>query len=80
MGMVSNSIVFILSRSFQEQRAHIQILDSALSNAQATILRLEEENRMKEGYAERVKQMTRSLEQLQAGLFALSRKKRKVEF
>ena len=52
---------------FQEQRAHIQILDSALSNAQATILRLEEENRMKEGYAERVKQMTRSLEQLQAG-------------
>ena len=57
----------MFDRILQEQRAHIQILDSALSNAQATILRLEEENRMKEGYAERVKQMTRSLEQLQAG-------------
>ena len=57
----------VFDRILQEQRAHIQILDSALSNAQATILRLEEENRMKEGYAERVKQMTRSLEQLQAG-------------
>ena len=53
--------------SFQEQRSHIQILDSALSNAQAQVLRLEEENRMKEGYADRVKQMTRSLEQLQVG-------------
>jgi hypothetical protein len=51
----------------QEQRAHIQILDTALSNAQATISRLEEDNRLKEGYAERVKQMTKSLEQLQAG-------------
>ena len=55
--------------SLQEQRAHIQILDTALSNAQATITRLEEENRLKEGYAERVKQMTKSLEQLQAGQF-----------
>lgn len=53
----------------QEQRAHIQILDSALSNAQTNVLRLEEENRLKEGYAERVKQMTRSLDQLQKGLF-----------
>ena len=59
----------------QEQRSHIQILDNALSNAQATILRLEEENRMKEGYAERVKQMTRSLEQLQAGKDIFMRRK-----
>ena len=46
-------------------RAHIQILASALSNAEANAVRLEEENRLKEGYAERVKQMTRSLDQLQ---------------
>lgn len=53
--------------TLEEQRAHIQILDSALSHSQAQLLRLEEENRIKEGYAERIKQMTRSLEQLQAG-------------
>ncbi|XP_071746570.1 uncharacterized protein [Lepeophtheirus salmonis] len=52
--------------TLEEQRQHIKILDSALSNAQASVLRLEEENRMKEGYADRVKQMTKSLEQLQA--------------
>ncbi|TRY75585.1 hypothetical protein TCAL_13347 [Tigriopus californicus] len=52
--------------TLEEQRSHIQILDTALSNAQAQVLRLEEDNRVKEGYAERVKQMTRSLEQLQA--------------
>lgn len=50
---------------FQEQRAHIQFLGTALSNAEANVVRLEEENRLKEGYAERVKQMTRSLDQLQ---------------
>ncbi len=52
--------------TLEEQRSHIQILDTALSNAQAQLLRLEEENRVKESYAERVKQMTKSLEQLQA--------------
>ena len=52
---------------FQEQRSHIQILDTALSTAQTQVLRLEEENRTKEGYVERIKQMTKSLEQLQAG-------------
>ena len=51
--------------TLEEQRSHIQILDTALSNAQSQLLRLEEENRLKEGYAERVKQMTRALEQLQ---------------
>ena len=42
-------------------------LDSALSNAHTNVQRLEEECRLKEGYAERVKQMTRSLDQLQKG-------------
>ena len=49
----------------QEQRTHIDVLDAALSNAQNTVLRLEEEVRQKEAYADRVKQMTKSLEQLQ---------------
>jgi hypothetical protein len=41
-------------------------LDTALSNAQAQMLRLEEENRAKQSHSERVKHMTKSLEQLQA--------------
>jgi angiomotin like 1 len=49
----------------QEQRTHIDVLDAALSNAQKTVLRLEEEVRSKEATAIRVKQMTKSLEQLQ---------------
>jgi uncharacterized FlaG/YvyC family protein len=44
------------------------VLDAALSNAQKTILRLEEEVRQKEATADRVKQMTKSLEQLQASV------------
>jgi len=52
--------------TLQEQRTHIDVLDTALSNAQNNVLRLEEELRQKEAYAERVKQMTKSLEQLQA--------------
>ena len=59
--------VAALNETLEEQRAHIQFLGSALSNAETNVVRLEEENRLKEGYAERVKQMTRSLEQLQAG-------------
>ena len=50
---------------FQEQRTHIDVLDSALSSAQNNVLRLEEELRQKDAYADRVKQMTKSLEQLQ---------------
>ena len=50
---------------FQEQRAHIQFLGSSLNTAEANVVRLEEENKLKEGYADRVKQMTRSLDQLQ---------------
>ena len=55
----------IIVSLFQEQRTHIDVLDSALSNAQSNVLRLEEEVRQKEVYVERVKQMTKSLEQLQ---------------
>lgn len=51
--------------TLQEQRTHIDVLDAALSNAQNTVLRLEEEVRQKEATADRVKQMTKSLEQLQ---------------
>ena len=51
----------------QEQRTHIDVLDSALSTAQSNVLKLEEEVRQKEVYVERVKQMTKSLEQLQVG-------------
>ena len=40
-------------------------MGSTLTNAESNVVRLEEENRLKEGYAERVKQMTRSLDQLQ---------------
>ena len=57
--------VAALNETLEEQRAHIQFLGSALSNAETNVVRLEEENRLKEGYAERVKQMTRSLDQLQ---------------
>lgn len=54
-----------LRETLQEQRAHIDVLDSALSSAQSTVLRLEEEVRQKEVYVDRVKSMTKSLEQLQ---------------
>lgn len=57
--------VAALNETLEEQRGHMQFLGSALSNAEANVVRLEEENRLKEGYAERVKQMTRSLDQLQ---------------
>ena len=54
-----------LRETLAEQRAHIDVLDSALSQAQDTVLRLEEEVRQKEVYVDRVKSMTKSLEQLQ---------------
>ena len=60
-----NATFFYFFYFLQEQRAHIQFLGSALSTAESNVVRLEEENRLKEGYAERVKQMTRSLDQLQ---------------
>ena len=40
-------------------------MGTSLNTAEANVVRLEEENKLKEGYADRVKQMTRSLDQLQ---------------
>ena len=47
--------LFFTSISFQEHRTHIDVLDSALSNAQTNVLRLEEVKR----------EMNKNLEQLQ---------------
>ena len=63
--LVISWILFVFFEQFQEQRAHIQFLGTALNNAETNVGRLEEENKLKEGYADRVKQMTRSLDQLQ---------------
>ncbi|ODM92116.1 Angiomotin-like protein 1 [Orchesella cincta] len=48
-----------------EQRTHIDILDSALTNAQQNVLRLEEECRKKQEYVEKVSQLQRALSSLQ---------------
>ena len=64
--MARCEILSLSNKCLQEQRTHIDVLDSALSNAQTTVLRLEEELRQKDILVERVKQMTKSLEQLQA--------------
>ncbi|BES92430.1 Angiomotin C terminal [Nesidiocoris tenuis] len=51
--------------TLQEQRTHIDILDTALINAQANVVRLEEENRQKQVHVERVAQLQRALSSLQ---------------
>ncbi|XP_044262243.1 LOW QUALITY PROTEIN: angiomotin-like protein 2 [Tribolium madens] len=51
--------------TLQEQRTHIDILDTALTNAQANVVRLEEECRKKQVYVERVVQLQRALSSLQ---------------
>ncbi|XP_046396967.1 uncharacterized protein LOC124163899 isoform X2 [Ischnura elegans] len=51
--------------TLQEQRTHIDILDTALTNAQGNVVRLEEENRKKQMYVERVGQLQRALSSLQ---------------
>lgn len=51
--------------TLQEQRTHIDILDTALTNAQGNVVRLEEENRKKQVYVERVAQLQRALHSLQ---------------
>ncbi|XP_050293372.1 uncharacterized protein LOC126733925 isoform X2 [Anthonomus grandis grandis] len=51
--------------TLQEQRTHIDILDTALTNAQGNVVRLEEENRKKQVYVERVAQLQRALYSLQ---------------
>lgn len=47
----------------QEQRNHIGILDSALTNAQQNIRRLEEELRKKQMYIDRLNQLYGALQQ-----------------
>lgn len=51
--------------TLQEQRTHIDILDTALINAQANVVRLEEECRQKQVHVERVAQLQRALSSLQ---------------
>ncbi|XP_060523638.1 angiomotin-like protein 2 isoform X2 [Cylas formicarius] len=51
--------------TLQEQRTHIDILDTALTNAQGNVVRLEEECRKKQVYVERVAQLQRALYSLQ---------------
>jgi angiomotin like 1 len=51
--------------TLHEQRTHIDILDTALTNAQSNVVRLEEECRKKQVYVERVAQLQRALSSLQ---------------
>ncbi|XP_054712267.1 LOW QUALITY PROTEIN: angiomotin-like [Uloborus diversus] len=51
--------------TLQEQRNHIDILDNALTNAQANVVRLEEESRKKQVYVDRVAQLQKALTSLQ---------------
>ncbi|XP_050497791.1 227 kDa spindle- and centromere-associated protein-like isoform X2 [Diabrotica virgifera virgifera] len=51
--------------TLQEQRTHIDILDTALTNAQGNVVRLEEECRKKQVYVERVFQLQRALSSMQ---------------
>ncbi|KAG1687338.1 Activating molecule in BECN1-regulated autophagy protein 1 [Nymphon striatum] len=51
--------------TLQEQRTHIDILDNALTNAQANVVKLEEECRKKHAYVERVGQLQNALNSLQ---------------
>lgn len=51
--------------TLQEQRTHIAILDTALTNAQGNVVRLEEDCRKKQVYVERAAQLQRALSSLQ---------------
>lgn len=51
--------------TLQEQRNHIDILDTALNNAQANVVRLEEECRKKQFYVERAGQLQKHLADMQ---------------
>ncbi|XP_071990250.1 angiomotin-like protein 1 isoform X3 [Engystomops pustulosus] len=50
----------------EEQRRHIEILDQALNNTQAKVVKLEEELRKKQVYVEEVEKLQQALTQLQA--------------
>ncbi|XP_006162634.1 angiomotin-like protein 1 [Tupaia chinensis] len=49
-----------------DHRRHIEILDQALSNAQARVIKLEEELREKQAYVEKVEKLQQALTQLQS--------------
>lgn len=51
--------------TLQEQRNHIDILDTALNNAQANVVRLEEECRKKQFYVDRANQLQQALANVQ---------------
>ncbi|EEC02734.1 angiomotin, putative [Ixodes scapularis] len=51
--------------TLQEQRNHIDILDTALNNAQANVVRLEEECRKKQFYVDRASQLQQALANVQ---------------
>ncbi|XP_028656338.1 angiomotin-like protein 1 [Erpetoichthys calabaricus] len=50
----------------EDQRRHIEILDQALNNAQANVVRLEDELRKKQVYVDKVERLQQALTQLQA--------------
>ncbi|XP_018085360.1 angiomotin isoform X2 [Xenopus laevis] len=50
----------------QDQRRHIEIRDQALNNAQAKVVKLEEELKKKQVYVDKVEKMQQALVQLQA--------------
>ncbi|XP_021490816.1 angiomotin-like protein 1 isoform X4 [Meriones unguiculatus] len=50
----------------EDRRRHIEILDQALSNAQARVVKLEEELREKQAYVEKVEKLQQALTQLQS--------------
>ncbi|XP_006774087.1 PREDICTED: angiomotin isoform X2 [Myotis davidii] len=50
----------------EDQRRHIEIRDQALSNAQAKVVKLEEELKKKQVYVDKVEKMQHALVQLQA--------------
>lgn len=50
----------------EDHRRHIEILDQALSNAQARVIKLEEELREKQAYVDKVEKLQQALTQLQS--------------
>ncbi|CAG5870148.1 unnamed protein product [Menidia menidia] len=55
-----------LRSTTDDQRRHIEIRDQALNNAQAKVVKLEEELKKKQVYVEKVERMQQALAQLQA--------------
>ncbi|KAF2885119.1 hypothetical protein ILUMI_21053 [Ignelater luminosus] len=66
--------------TLQEQRTHIDILDTALTNAQGNVVRLEEECRKKQVYVERVAQLQKALSSLQLASERREQTERKLRF